>query len=84
METQAPRTQRLKAIVLNGSGHAFDAKTGRSYSVNSTAQVALLMMQDGKSREDVIATLCDLCTQPLAIVEAGVDHFLDQMTRYVS
>lgn len=84
METQTPKPQRLKAIVLNGSGHAFDAKTGRSYSINSTAQVALLMMQDGKSRQEVITSLCDLCTQPAAIVEAGVDHFLDQMTRYVS
>ena len=84
METQIPKTQRLKAIVLNGSGHAFDTKTGRSFSINQTAQVALLMMQDGKSRTDVIEALCEICAQPAAIVEAGVDHFLEQMTRYVS
>jgi hypothetical protein len=84
METHTPNTQRLKAMVLNGNGHAFDAKTGRSFSINPTAQVALLMMQDGKSRKDVIETLCALCAQPAAIVEPGVEHFLEQMTRYVS
>lgn len=84
MEIQRPKPQRLKAIVLNGSGHAFDAKTGRSYSVNSTAQVALLMMQDGKSREIVIETICNLCEQPSAVVESGIDQFLEQIKRYVS
>lgn len=84
MEIRIPKTQRLKAIVLNGSGHAFDAKTGRSFSINPTAQVALLMMQDGKSRSEVIDALCELCAQPAAIVEAGVENFLEQMTRYVS
>jgi hypothetical protein len=84
METQMPTPQRLKAIVLNGGGHAFDTKTGRSFSVNPTAQVVLLMMQDGASRDMVVEALIGLCTQPSSVVEAGIDTFMEQMARYAS
>ncbi len=84
MEAQTLKPQRLKAIVLNGDGHAFDTRTGRSYSINPTAQVALLMMQDGASRDAVIDALITLCSQPESVVEAGVDAFVEQMTRVAS
>jgi hypothetical protein len=84
METPAARTRRIKALVLNGDGHAFDTRTGRSYRINPPAQVALLMMQDGKSRQATIDALVALCEQPSAVVEAGVDGFFEQMARYVA
>jgi hypothetical protein len=84
METPAARTRQLKAIVLNADGHAFDTRTGRSYRINPPAQVALLMMQDGKSRQATIDALVALCEQPSAVVEAGVDGFFEQMARYVA
>lgn len=89
METQAVTSQsiapqRLKAIVLNGGGHAFDTMTGRSYNVNRTAQVALLLLQDGATREQVLDALIGLCSQPEAVVAAGIDAFLEKMTRYTA
>ncbi|WP_313952093.1 PqqD family protein [Accumulibacter sp.] len=84
METPLPGSRRLRALVLNANGYTFDTRTGRSYSVNPSGQVALLIMQDGKSRTAVINALVELCQQPRAVVEAGVDDFLDQLTRCVS
>jgi hypothetical protein len=84
METPAARTRQLKAIVLNADGHAFDTRTGRSFRVNPPAKVALLMMQDGKSRQATIGALVALCEQPSAVVESGVDGFFEQMARYVA
>ena len=81
METQTLKQHRLKAIVLNGDGHAFDTRTGRSYSVNPTAQVALLMLQDGATRDAVVDALIGLCSQPESVVEAGIDAFVEQMAR---
>ncbi len=82
--TQTMTAQRLQAFVLNGGGHAFDTRTGRSYSVNPTAQVALLMMQDGASCDAVIERLMGLCGQNETVVAAGIDSFIDQMTRVAS
>ncbi|GEM_PF-4460543 len=76
--------RRLKDIVLSGEGHAFDSKTGRSYSINGTGRVALTMLQDGASREAVVDALIGLCGQPLAVVEAGIDAFMGQMARVAS
>ncbi|MCP5227318.1 PqqD family protein [Accumulibacter sp.] len=84
METAATKPRRLKAIILNANGHAFDTRTGRSYSLNPPARVALLMMQDGKSRQAMIDALVALCGQPSSVVEAGVDGFLEQMARQVA
>ena len=84
METPATRISHLKALLLNADGHAFDTRTGRSYRLNPPAQVALLMMQDGKSRQAMIDALVTLCEQPQAIVEAGIDSFLEQMARHVA
>jgi hypothetical protein len=84
MDTQTLKPQRLQAFVLNGGGHAFDTRTGRSYNVNPTAQVALLMLQDGASREAVIKRLMCLCAQTESVVALGIDTFIDQMTRVAS
>lgn len=82
--TPLPSPQRLRALVLNGGGHAFDTKTGRSYSINATAQVALRLLQDGAGRRQLIDALMGLCGQPEAVVAAGIDAFVDQMTRVAS
>ncbi len=87
METQAPnclKSQRLKALVMNGGGHAFDTRTGRSYSVNPTGQVIILMLQDGASRDEIIDRLCGLCVQPASVVESGVSTFMEQMKKVAS
>ena len=84
MEVQSPTPQRLKALVLNGGGHAFDTRTGRSYGINATAQVAILMLQDGASREEVIARLLELCAEAESVVAPGVDAFLAQMIMVAS
>jgi len=84
MDTQTLEPQRLQAFVLNGGGHAFDTRSGRSYSVNPTAQVALLMLQDGASRDDVIKRLMGLCAQNESVVAVGIDTFIDQMARVAS
>ena len=70
--------------VLNDGGHAFDTRTGNSYAINPTAQVALLMVQDDKPRQAVVEALSDLCAQPMGVVEIAVDQFLEQLARVLS
>jgi len=84
METRALQPQRLKAFVLNGGGHAFDTRTGRSYGINATAQVAILMLQDGASRDEVIARLMELCAETESVVAPGIDAFVEQMMKVAS
>ncbi|WP_291994427.1 PqqD family protein [Candidatus Accumulibacter sp. ACC003] len=71
-------------MILNANGYTFDTRTGRSYSVNPPGMIALLIMQDGKSRRAMIDALVAACQQPRAVVEAGVDDFIQQLTRCVS
>ena len=82
METGALKPQRLKAFVLNGGGHAFDTRTGRSYGINATAQVAILMLQDGASRDEVIGM--ELCAEPESVVAPGIEAFVEQMMKVAS
>jgi hypothetical protein len=82
--SKLPSPQRVKAIVLNGDGHAFDTRSGRSYRVNPTATVALLMLQDGARRDDIVRRLCALCDQTESIVGSSIDVFLDEMARVAS
>lgn len=84
MQAGTPNPQRLKALVLNGGGHAFDTHTGRSYGINATAQAAIQMLQEGASREAVIARLAELCAEPESVVAPGVDAFLGQMMKVAS
>lgn len=84
METRVLKAQRVKAFVLTGSGHAFDTRTGRSYTLNATAQVAILMLQDGASRDEVVSRLMELCAQPEAVVAPGVDALLEQVMKVAS
>lgn len=82
--THGLQRKRLEAMVLNGSGHVFDARTGRSYCVNQTGQVALLLLQDGAQREAIINRLSALCEQSESVVAAGVDAFLEQLAEVAS
>lgn len=84
MDSITLKPRRLKDIVLSGAGHAFDMKTGRSYTVNATGQVALLLLQDGASQAMVAEELVALCGQPAAVVEAGIDAFMGQLARVAS
>lgn len=84
MDSQTLNPQRLQAFVLNGGGHAFDTRTGRSYSVTPTAQVALLMLQDGATRDAVIKRLMGLCAQTETVVATGIDTFIEQLSRVAS
>jgi len=62
---QAPRSRGITGGVdVRGcrrtGGHAFDARTGRRYRLDPPARIALLMMQDGKSRQATIDALVAL------------------------
>lgn len=81
MKTQALTTDRLQGIVVNSGGHAFDTRTGCSYGINPTAQLALQMLQDGASRDEVVSALCNRCSETPSVVGAGVDAFIEQLGR---
>jgi len=75
--------QRLQDLVLSGGGHVFDARTGRSFTLNPTGQMVLLLMRDKHPVSAIVATMADRCRQHPAVVEAGVDAFVNQLGRYL-
>jgi hypothetical protein len=82
MESLQAGKQRLEQVVLNGNGHVFDAKTGHSYTLNPTAQIALLLLRDGHSAAEVARVLAERCGTHPAVVAAGLDTFINQIDRY--
>jgi hypothetical protein len=83
MDTTEIIPQRLQDLVLSSCGHVFDARTGRSYTLNPTGQVVLLLMQDKHPVGAIIDMVAERCKQHPAVVEAGVDAFVNQLGRYL-
>ncbi|MEI6413472.1 MAG: PqqD family protein [Pseudomonadota bacterium] len=75
--------QRLKDLVLSGDGHVFDTKTGRSYRVNPSGQLALQLVQEGKPEKEVISQLAARYAQHVAVVAVGTEAFFSQLKRYL-
>ncbi len=76
--------QRLKDLILNPDGHAFDTRTGRSFTLNPTGVAALSLLQDGHGPESLVRELVKRCGQHRAVVEAGVESFMGQLARYLA
>jgi hypothetical protein len=74
---------RWKDLVLGSDGSAFDTKTGRSYRLNPSGQLALRLLQEGKPEVDVVRALAARYGQHAAVVAAGTEAFLGQLRRYL-
>lgn len=83
MSRPVPSPQRLKDLVLRNGGHVFDSRSGRSYTLNPTAQVVLLLLQDGHPVPAIVDNLARRSGQHAAVVEAGVEAFVGQLGRYL-
>lgn len=75
--------QRLNDLVLSNDGHAFDQKTGRSYRLNPTGLLALQLMQDGQSEQEVVSQLAARYAQHPAVVAVSTEAFFSQIKRYL-
>ena len=75
--------RRLKDLILSSDGHAFDTKTGRSYRINPSGQLALLLMQEGQSASEVVSRLAAHFSQHAAVVAASTEAFASQLRRYL-
>ena len=75
--------RRLNELVLSSDGHAFDTKTGRSYRLNPTGQLALQLAQEGRSEKEVISELAARYAQHTAVVAVGTEAFFSQLKRYL-
>jgi hypothetical protein len=74
---------RWKDLVLGSDGAAFDTKTGRSYRLNPSGQLALRLLQEGKPEVAVVRALAARYAQHAAVVAAGTEAFLGQLRRYL-
>ena len=75
--------RRLRALVRSPDGHAFDGKTGRSFSLNHTGQLALDLMTEGLSEAAVVDRLAARYAQHPAVVSVGLESFVGQLKRYL-
>ncbi len=76
--------QRCKDLILNPNGHAFDPRTGRSFTLNATGIAALTLLQANNGTDAVVQELAHDCGQHPVVVEAGVDTFMSQLARYLT
>jgi len=74
---------RVKDLVLGSDGAAFDTKTGRTYRVNSTGQMVLRLLQDGRPEAEIVRELAARHAQHVAVVAAATEAFLGQLRRYL-
>jgi hypothetical protein len=85
---QSVDSQRLKDLVLSGvqqgdshDSHAFDTRTGRSYSLNPSARQTLQLAQAGHSQADIISQLAKNYAQPSTVITVGVEAFFQHLRR---
>jgi hypothetical protein len=74
---------RLKDLVLGKDGAAFDTRTGRSYRLNPSGELALRLLQEGQPEEEVVRQLAGRFAQHPAVVSAGAEAFVGQLRRYL-
>jgi len=79
-----PGSRRLQDFALDDAGQVLDTCTGRSYTLDSAGQVALLLMREGLAREVVIAELARRCDRSPEALSAGIDAFLSQISPLAS
>jgi hypothetical protein len=75
--------RRLRVLVISPDGHAFDGKTGRSFHLNSSAQLTLDLVTQGLSEVAVVNRLAARYAQHPAVVRVGLESFVGQLKRYL-
>ena len=75
--------KRMKDLVLGKDGAAFDTKTGRTYRLNPSGEMALRLLQDGLGEDEVVGRLAAHFSQHAAVVAAGTEAFVGQLRRYL-
>ena len=83
MERAAIDVKRTKDLVLSKDGAAFDTKTGRTYRLNPSGEIALRLLQEGLPEDEVVARLAAHFAQRTAVVAAATEAFVDQLRRYL-
>jgi hypothetical protein len=72
---------RLVDLRVRDDGHAFDAKTGKSYLLNPTGLCALKMLQEGESVSSAAMRLASMYKQHPSIAEAAMRAFSESLGR---
>lgn len=75
--------RRLRTLVCSPDGHAFDGKTGRSFRLNHSGQLALDLVTQGLSEAAVVSRLAARYVQHPAVVSVGLESFVGQLKRYL-
>jgi hypothetical protein len=75
--------KRAKDLVLGTDGAAFDTKTGRTYRLNPSGEMALRLLQEGLPEDEVAGRLAAHFAQHTAVVAAGTEAFVGQLRRYL-
>jgi hypothetical protein len=81
--TREVDVERIRDLVLGADGAAFDTKTGRSYRLNASGQMALRLLQGGLPEDEMTLRLAEHFTEHPAVVAAGTGAFLGQLRRYL-
>jgi hypothetical protein len=72
-----------KNIALSDSGFMFNPSTGESFSVNPIGVEILTMLREGKTNEQIKATIIDQYQIDAATFERDFDDFTNMMKHYL-
>ncbi len=69
-------------ITINDSGFAFDAKTGDSYSLNTTAREIVKLIELGRSETEIKAYFMTKYDVSENIFERHLDDYFQMLNHY--
>ncbi|MBF0426022.1 MAG: PqqD family protein [Magnetococcales bacterium] len=72
---------RLRDLAVSPSGFAFDARSGQSFTLNTTGRIALELLQNGASIEEAAGQLAEMCGVATEIALGATEGFVHQLAR---
>jgi PqqD family protein of HPr-rel-A system len=73
---------RLKNLMLNDNGFAFDPSSGFTYNISLTGLEVIHWLKEGRSEAQIVDCLCAEFEVERKNVERDVDSFIGSLAKY--
>lgn len=72
---------RLKALMINGEGFAFDPRTGNTFNINPTGQLVINAIKAGDSQSEIIQQLMEQFEVDPQTADRDLEAFMNELER---
>jgi hypothetical protein len=74
-------TERLKSLMINDDGFAFDPRTGNTYNINSVGLLVINAVKAGAGVEQVLDSLSERYDVDRQTADRDLEVFLNKLER---